>query len=153
MDLTCQFQADHFGIGDEIVLPQQGSYSFDPPYTPADHADSVDHRRVRVCSHQRIRKKPAIPGSHSTCKVFQVHLMTNPHTRWNHSKVFKSILCPLQQLVTLSVSTVLHLHILFIGVVCSVIVDLNRMVDNQVHRNGWIDLLSVTALPYIFRPE
>src|SRR5690625_5184146 len=66
--------------------------------------------------------------------------MTNPHTRWNHSKVFKSILCPLQQLVTLSVSTVLHLHILFIGVVCSVIVDLNRMVDNQVHRNGWIDL-------------
>ena len=43
-----------------VILPAYGSLRLDSAYAPADHAKAINHRRVRIRSHQRIRIQNAV---------------------------------------------------------------------------------------------
>src|SRR5690606_32453673 len=94
---------------------------------------------------------PSIPGDDAFGEVFEVYLVADTHSGRNHGEVGERLLAPLKQLVPLSISFILKFYIALVGVVCTDIVYLNGMIDDQVDRNSRIDFASVAALPDHFR--
>ena len=76
-----QLEADDFRNQHRERLAEHGGLCFDPADAPAEHAEAVDHRRVRVGADQRIgeRVRLAVNGGvkHDAREIFEVHLMAD----------------------------------------------------------------------------
>jgi len=120
-------------------LTEDGGLCFDSTYTPSDDSDTVDHGGMRIGSYQGVRKSPSVSFDHAFRQIFQVHLVANPHSRRHHRKIVKCALSPLQNLISFFISVVFVFYVSCIRIVGSVKINLNTVVDNQIHGNGGVD--------------
>ncbi len=96
--------AEHRGLG------------LDPPDAPPEHAESVDHGRVRVGADEGIGigQQDPVPvwGAHDhTGQELQIDLMNNPGVGRHHPEVGKGLLSPTQERVSLAIALELALGI------------------------------------------
>ena len=129
--------AEHRGLG------------LDAADAPAQDAKPVHHRRVRVGPDQRVgvglHHAVLLTAEDDLGDVFQVHLVADAGCGRHHAEVVEGLLAPAQERVALLVSLVVAVGIDVEGAVVPERVHLHRMVDDQVHRHQWIDLLRVGA--------
>ena len=124
-------------------------FGLDPAHAPAHHAQSVDHGGVGVGAHYRIREGlPTIGGfahAHHRRQGFQIDLVHNAYSRWRDAQVLELALSPAKELVSLSVTLVLQVHVEVEGVGPAGIVHVQRVIDHQDHRDQRIDHAGVQA--------
>ena len=126
-------------------LAKHDRLGFDTADTPAEHAQSIDHRRMGVRADQRIRIQHAIGVPHDLGQVFKIHLVNDTGARRNHPEVVEGTLAPLEELVSLAIA----LELLFVvdgqrhaGVER---IHLHGVIDNEIAWNEWIHLAGVTT--------
>ncbi len=99
-------------------LAEHGGLGLDAADAPAEHADAVDHGRMRIGAHDRVRvgHHPAVhlAAENDTGKVFQVDLVDDARVGRNHGEVAERILPPAQEtvafLVAAELDDVVHLQ-------------------------------------------
>ena len=77
--------------------------------------------------------------------MFEVDLVTDPHTRGDHAKVFKRVLGPLEKGVALDISFVLDRDVLVETRRGPGALDNDGVVDHELDRHQRVDLLRVAA--------
>ncbi len=130
-------------------LTQHGGFSLDPTDAPAQHAKSIDHGGVRVCSHQRVGIRYSLSirllHEHNTRQIFKVHLVNDARVGRNNRQIVEGRLPPAQERVSLLVPQELQLRIQPKGVCRAELIHLHRMVDHQFCRLQWVDQLRIAA--------
>ncbi len=148
-EFSGELHPDHFRQQHIERPAKHDGLRFDSADAPADDAQAVDHHRVAVRSHQRVgngyRPSAVFAKEHALGQVFQVDLMDNADRRWNRSEIVERLLCPVEQLVPFVVPFEFQFHVLLERIGPTEVVDLHRVVDNQIDRNEWIDLLRIAA--------
>src|SRR3990172_5892827 len=102
----------------------------------AQHAQPVDHRRVRVRPHQRVGVRDGLSGRiraghHHRGEVLEVDLVDDARPGWHDAQVGEGGLRPAQELVALAVALVLAGHVEGEGVAGPIAVDLDGVVDDE----------------------
>src|SRR5699024_4458429 len=137
-DLALELEAHHRRDQHGDRLAEHGGLGLDTAHAPAQHAQAVDHRGVRVGADQGVRvgaqHSAHLAGHDHACQVLDVDLVHDAGARGYHLEVVESGLAPAQELVPLVVALVLDLHIALEGVRAAEHVDLDRVVDHQF---GW----------------
>ena len=96
-------------------LAEHAGFSFDAADAPAEHAESVDHGRVRVGADHRVEVRDAFEVEDDLRQVFEVDLVTDAHARRHDAELLERALRPLQKGVALGVALVLDLDVLFVA--------------------------------------
>jgi len=141
-------QAHPNHIGSEHVdgLPQHHGLGFNATDTPAEHAQTVDHRGVRIGTDQRVGQPNVVLLTGHAGEEFEVHLMDDA-ARWrNGLEVGQRLLAPLEERVPLHVAVVLNVEVEVEGIgMRTAHVDLHRMVDHEIHGHLRIHFFGVAT--------
>ena len=84
-------------------LVQHGRFGFNAAHAPAEHAKSIDHRRMRVRSDervgigQRITRRAFRADEDYARQVLEVHLMNDAGIRRNDREILEPSLSPSQE--------------------------------------------------------
>mmetsp|Transcript_3680 Transcript_3680/g.8740 ORF Transcript_3680/g.8740 Transcript_3680/m.8740 type:complete len:534 (-) Transcript_3680:317-1918(-) len=133
----CPFEPHpkHFGERHDDRLAEDHGERLDPADPPADNAEAVDHRAVRVGPDHRIGKyqvRGAGVLEDAARQVLQVHLVDDPRPWGNHGHVLKGPRGPLEQREPLVVPGELLLHVNLQRVWVPGRVGDHRVVDHEV---------------------
>jgi hypothetical protein len=94
---------------------------------------------VGVSSHEGIRESEQLSidlfMGHHRAKVLQVYLVNDTCPGWDDPEIVEGALSPLEEGVAFLVAFHLLLDVIAVGVGCSVMIHLDRMVDDKVSRN------------------
>jgi hypothetical protein len=97
-------------------LTEHRRFRFDAADAPAEHAEAVDHRRVRVGADQRVRVRPAhavlLHVEHDARQVLDVDLVHDAGVRRHDLEVAERRLAPAQERVALGVAAELDRSVL-----------------------------------------
>ena len=126
-------------------LAEHGGLGLDAAHAPAEHAQPVHHRGVRVGPDQRVGERLAVARLHHARQVLQVHLVADPGVGRNHLEVVERRLAPAQERVALLVALELELGVALEREPLGEHVHLDRVVDHELHRHQRIDLGGVPA--------
>ena len=126
-------------------LAEHRSLGFDAADAPAEHAEPVDHRRVRIRADERVGKRTSVTGLDHPREELEVDLVDDPRVRRNDLEVVERGLPPAQECVALAVALELELGVTEHRARGGVLVDLHRMVDHELGRKLRVDLRRVTA--------
>jgi hypothetical protein len=140
-----QLEADHAGDEHRHRLAEHRRLRLDAAHAPAEHAQPVDHRGVRVGTHDRVRVRDAVAVEHDPGEVLDVDLVDDAGTGRDDLELVERGLAPAQELVPLLVAPVLELHVALEGVRPAEHVRDHRVVDDQLGRGERIDPRRVTA--------
>lgn len=128
-------EADHPRDEHGDGLAEHRRLGLDAAHAPAQHAQAVDHRGVRVGAHAGVRVGPGdavgVPGHHAAGQVLQVDLVDDAGAGRDDLEAVEGGLAPAQELVPLAVALVLHLHVALEGVRPAEDVDDHGVVDHQ----------------------
>ena len=145
VEFALQVNADHVRGQEVHGLAQHAGLGLDAAHAPADHADAVDHGGVAIGAHQCVRVIDAVLAVHAAGEVLQVHLVHDADA-WGHDlEGVEGLHAPFHELVALLVAGELQLHVQVQRLAVAVVVDLHRMVDDQVHGHQRLDGLGVLA--------
>ena len=145
-ELSCQAEPDDGRDEHREWLPEHGGFRLDATHAPAEHAQSVDHRGVRVGAHQGVGERLAVVGGeHHAGEVFEVHLVTDTGARRYDAKAVECLLCPPQELVALDVAPVLDLDVGGEGRREARGLRDDRVVDDELDGDERVDGRGVTA--------
>ncbi len=125
--------AEHRGLG------------LDPADSPAEHAEPVDHRRVRVRSDERVREGDALSVLHDPGEELEVDLVDDARARRNDLEVGERPLPPAQERVALPVALELELGVPRDREPRRVLVNLDRVVDHELGRAQRVDPLWIAS--------
>ena len=143
LQLAGQLDADDFRHQLVERLTQQNRLGLDPADAPTEHPQSADHGRVRVSSDQGIRKGEHlavdISGRDHAGQVLEIDLVDDAGAGRHDAEVLHRLLRPAQERVSLAVSLVFQLDIAGEGHQGAEVVDLHRVIDDQIDRNQRID--------------
>ena len=135
--------AHHDGGQQEQRLSQHARLGLDASDTPAEHAEAIDHRGVRIGADERVGHGDAPPVDlaqlHDACQVLEVDLVHDAHPRRHDAEAAKRLLRPAQQHVTLAVTLVLALDVALVCLGIAERVDLHRVIDHEVDRHQRIN--------------
>ena len=93
-------------------LAEHPGLGLDAADTPADDAQPVDHRRVRVGANQCVRIIDAVGvAQHAAREILEVHLMHDANSRRHDLERVERLHTPLQKLVTLAVARELQVEV------------------------------------------
>ncbi len=141
--------ADHLRDQHRDGLSEHRGLGLDASDAPAQHAEPIDHRGVRVGSHECVGvndERAAFVALHYDARqVLEVDLMHDAGVRRHHFEVAKRGLPPFEKLVAFSVSLKLELRIDLHRVAGGERVHLDRVVDDELHRLQRIDLLRLPS--------
>ena len=101
-------------IGMRLVerLAEQRRLGLDAADAPADDAEAVDHRGVRVGADQRVGQRARRRARRPRLgQVLQVDLVDDPGPGWHDAEVGEGLLRPAQQRVALAVALVLAVDV------------------------------------------
>ena len=144
--LTSQVNPDDLRNREIGSFSQHSCFCFDTPNTPTEDSDTIDHGRVAVCTEHGIRVKLAILFDDDITEEFNIDLV-NDTSSWRHSPiVIKGLFSPLEELVTLIITLELQINVFLKGGFCSVEIYLNRVVNDQINWNFWIDEVRISAI-------
>ena len=143
-ELAGDAQAHHRGQEHGEGLAQHGRLGLDAADAPAQHAQAVDHGRVRVGPDQRVAEGPAVRGGeHQPGQVLEVDLVADARPGGHGPEAVEGALGPAEQLVALDVALVLNGDVLVIGRGVARALDDDGVVDDQLHRDQRVDLRRV----------
>jgi hypothetical protein len=146
VQLAFQVHADDVGRQEVDRLAEHAGFGLDAAAAPAHHADAVDHGRVAVGADQRIGIAHAVLGLvDASREIFEVHLVDDADARRDDLERVEGLHAPLHELVALLVALEFQLHVQVERVLVAEVVDLHRVVDDQVHRHQRLDHLRVVA--------
>ncbi len=92
--------AEHRGLG------------LDAAHSPTEHAEAVDHRRVRVGADERVGIREAVAvAEHDLREELEVHLVADAAVGREHAQRLERLLRPAQERVALAVALVLELGV------------------------------------------
>ena len=130
-------------------LSEHGGFGFDAADAPAEHAQAVDHRRVRVGADQRVRIRPAhavlLGVEHDAREMLDVDLVHDAGVRRHDLEVAERGLTPAQERVAFGVAAELDRGVLRQRVRRAVRVDLHRVIDHELGGRQRIDLVGIAA--------
>ena len=147
-----QPEAEHRGNQHRDRLTEHRGLCLDAADAPADHAEPVDHRRVRIGADQRVGihglLAASLPGHHHAGEVFEVHLVHDAGIGRHDAEIAERILSPAQERVPLLVARELELRVQLKRIRLAEVVDLDRVIDHQLHRLQRVDATGVAAEPH-----
>ena len=126
-------------------LAEHRRLGLDPADAPAEHAEPVDHRRVRVGPDERVRERHAVALVDDAREELEIDLVDDPRARWDDLEVVEGALPPAQECVALAVPLELELGVPDDREPARELVDLHRVVDHELDGEERIDLLRVAA--------
>ncbi len=154
---AAEAHADHDRRSEICRLPQHRRLGFDAADPPSEHAEPIDHGRMRVGAHERVGDGDlaALDFSdlHDLGDVLEVHLVADAHARWHQREVVERLLGPPQQRIAFAVALDLLLDVACVSVAETERVDLDRVVDDEVDRDERIHLARVFARALHRRPH
>ena len=121
--------AEHRGLG------------LDPADAPAEHAEPVDHRRVRVGADERVRERLAVALLDHAREELEVDLVADARVRRHRLEVRERALAPAEERVALAVALELERGVPLDREPRREVVDLHRVVDHELDRDQRVDLL------------
>src|SRR5205823_7571017 len=86
--------AEHRGLG------------LDAADAPAEHAEAVDHRGMRVGAEERVRHRDAVAPDDDLRKPLEVHLVADARARRNDAEGLEGLARPAEERVALAVALV-----------------------------------------------
>ena len=143
-DRAGELEADDLGDEHRHGLAEHGRLGLDAADAPAEHAEAVDHRGVRVgadagvgvgAQHAVDRARVGDAG-----QVLDVDLVHDAGSRRNDLEVVERRLAPAQELVALAVALVLDLDVALEGVLGAEQVGDDGVVDDQLGGRERVDL-------------
>ena len=118
--LAGELEADDLRHQHRDRLAEHGRLGLDAADAPAEHAEAVDHRRVRVGADERvgIGAEPAVgvAAVHDLRQVLEVHLVADAGAGRHDAEVLERLLAPLEERVALAVALELELGVAGEGV-------------------------------------
>ncbi len=130
-----QFETDDMWQKHIDRLAQHHRLGLDPTDAPAQDTQTVDHRGVTICTNQAIREKRPILLLHHLRQIFQVDLVHDAGGRRHDAEIVERLLAPTQKFVALAVALELARGVHLQRLTQTVVVNLHRMVDDQIHRD------------------
>ncbi len=149
--LAVQLEAEHLRDQHRHRLPEHRRLGLDPADAPPEHAEAVDHRRVRVGPDERVgicawrAGAVALVHEHDTRQVLEVDLVHDPRIGRYDGEVVKGVLAPAQERVALLVALELALGVRAKRVARAERVDLDGVVDDELGRHERVDHRRVAA--------
>ena len=145
--LARELEAEHLREQHRHRLAEHRRLGLDAADAPAEHAEAVDHRRVRVGPDQRVGVGllGALVGGlvgreHDAREVLEVDLVDDARVRRHDGEVVEPVLAPAQERVALLVALELALGVDAERVAGAEGVDLDGVVDDQLGRHERVDL-------------
>ena len=126
-------------------LAEHRRLGLDPADAPAEDAEPVDHRRVRVRADERVGEGRSVALLDDACEELEVHLVDDPRARRDDLEVVEGALPPAQECVALAVALELELGVAEDREPVRELVDLHRVVDHELDREQRVDLPRVAA--------
>ena len=87
VQLSAHVHAHHFGGQKVNRLTEHSGFGFNSAHAPADDAETIDHRCVRVGPDQRVGVENVaivdLRVLHAFSEVFEIHLMNDADSRWD----------------------------------------------------------------------
>ena len=148
-DLAGELEADHLGNEHRDGLAKHGRLRLDAADTPAEHAEPVDHRGVRVGADAGVRvglnaecsvAGIDLPRHGDPGEVLDVDLVHDAGAGRHHLEVLECGLSPAQELVALAVALVLDLDVSLECVLRTEQVGDDRVVYDEFSGREWVDL-------------
>ena len=144
--LAGELEADHLRDQHRHRLAEHRRLGLDAAHAPAEHAEPVDHGRVRVGADERVGiDQAAVAAEDDLRQVLEVHLVADAHARRHDAEATERLLPPAQQRVALLVALVLEHDVEPVALLRGERVDLHRVIDDEIHRHQRIDPLRVAA--------
>ena len=140
-----QFDSDHVGGQQIHGLAEHRRLRFDAADAPADDTDAIDHRRMAVGADQRIRKRHAVADHHAARQILEIDLMHDAGARRYDAEGLEGRHAPLQELVALAIALEFELHVEVERVGSAIVVDGDRVVDDQIDRHLRLDARRIVA--------
>ncbi len=144
-----QLEADDLGDQHRDRLTEHRGLRLDAANSPAEHSEAVDHRRVRVGADQRVgvgeRLAAFLFFEDDGGQVLEVHLVDDARPGGDHPEVVEGLLAPAQELVALAVPFEFDLHVLRECAGGAEVIDLHRVVDDEVNTLQWVNPARVAA--------
>ena len=140
-----QLEADDLRHEHRQRLAEHRRLGLDPADAPAEHAEPVDHRRVRVGADERVGEGTPAALLDDAREVLEVDLVHDPRPRRHDPQVVERALAPAQERVALAVALELELDVLREREPRPELVHLHGVVDHELGRDHRIDLPRVAA--------
>ncbi|MNL15030.1 hypothetical protein D3C87_1359940 [compost metagenome] len=142
-----QLDADDVGQAHPRSAAQHHAFRFQAAHADGNHAQRVDHRRMRIRAHQGVGIGHAILHLDHGRHALEVNLVQDAVPRRDHVDVFKRLLGPVDEIETVFVAAVFDGPVLGEGVgVETAAFDGQRMVDHQLRGHHRVDQRRVAAL-------
>ena len=150
-ELAREFHADDFRQQHVDRLPEHHAFGLDAADAPTDDAQAVDHRGVAIGADERIGERDragvVLAEEHDLGQVFEIHLVDDAGARRHDAEIVERLLAPAEEFVPLAVAGEFHVDVEVERVGRVEVVDLHRVVDDEVDRHERIDFLRVAAEP------
>ena len=143
--LPGQLEADDLRNEHRERLAELRRLGLDPADAPAQHAEPVHHRRVRVGADERVGEGPAVPLLDDAREELEVHLVDDPGPGRHDLEVPEALLAPAEERVALAVALELELDVADERAARAEDVDLDGVVDHELDRDQRVDLLRLAA--------
>ena len=127
-------------------LAEHRRLRLDAADAPAEHAEPVHHRRVRVGADERVRERGSVARLDDAREVLEVHLVADARVRRDDAEVVERALPPAEERVALAVPLELALDVVLDREPRRELVHLHRVVDDELRRDERIDLRRIAAL-------
>ena len=126
-------------------LAEHRGLRLDSSGAPAEDAEPVDHRRVRVGPDERVGERDAVTVLDHAREVLEVDLVADARSGRNDLEAAQRLLAPAQEEVALVVALELELDVAAERAARGERVHLDRVVDHELGRDQRIDLLRIAA--------
>ena len=133
--LAGQFETDHLREQHGGGLAEHAGFGFDAADAPADHAQAVDHRGVRIGADHGVGIRGAVHGHDHGREVFEIHLVDDAGVGRHGAEILERRLAPAEERVALLVALEFEQRVQLEGVVGAEVVDLHGVVDDQIDRD------------------
>ena len=126
-------------------LPEHARLRLDAAHAPADDAETIDHRGVRIRAHECVGIINVAGGEHALGEIFEVHLMHDADAGRDDLERVERLHAPLEELIALTVALKFDLQILGERIRRTGRIHLHRVIHHEVHRHERLDDLGVLA--------
>ena len=127
-----ELEADDLRDEHRDRLAEHRRLGLDPADAPAEHAEPVDHRRVRVGADERVGEGHAAPVVDDAGEELEVDLVDDARARRHDLEVGERPLAPAQKRIALAVALELELGVPRDREPRRVLVHLHRVVDHEL---------------------
>ena len=145
-ELALELEADDLGDEHRERLAEHRRLGLDAADAPADDAEPVDHRGVRVGADERVGVGHRALAAHDdAAEELEVHLVADADVGRDDAEVGERLRAPTEKRVALAVPRELELGVLVEGVDAAELVDLDRVIDDEIGRLERVDPVRIAA--------